>query len=180
MSKRIKYTKGPVGAVRIVEDFLPPPSQLVVKEDVEKVTISLSKRRGGAMSVSKSSQAAFEAITRLAPPSLRPICSALRLQILRIDPTATMLVWPRLKIASFGIGPKKYTHHYAYVAVYAKHINLGFYHGAMLSSVGVSLDGSGKNLRHLKLRTEKDAAAPYISKLLRAAVEERRRNAPAS
>jgi len=44
MSKRIKYTKGPVGAVRIVEDFLPPPSELVVKEDVEKVTISLSKR----------------------------------------------------------------------------------------------------------------------------------------
>jgi hypothetical protein len=44
MSKRIKYTKGPIGAVRIVEDFLPPPSELVVKEDVEKVTISLSKR----------------------------------------------------------------------------------------------------------------------------------------
>lgn len=44
MSKRIKYTKGPVGAVKIVEDFLPPPSELVVKEDVEKVTIALSKR----------------------------------------------------------------------------------------------------------------------------------------
>jgi predicted DNA binding CopG/RHH family protein len=28
----------------VVEDFLPPPSELVVKEDVEKVTISLSKR----------------------------------------------------------------------------------------------------------------------------------------
>lgn len=28
----------------MVEDFLPPPSELVVKEDVEKVTISLSKR----------------------------------------------------------------------------------------------------------------------------------------
>jgi hypothetical protein len=44
MSKRIKYTKGPVGAVRIVEDFLPPPSELVLREDMEKVTISLSKR----------------------------------------------------------------------------------------------------------------------------------------
>jgi hypothetical protein len=44
MSKRIKYTKGPVGPVKIVEDFLPAPSELVVKEDVEKVTISLSKR----------------------------------------------------------------------------------------------------------------------------------------
>jgi hypothetical protein len=44
MSKRIKYTKGPVGAIKIVEDFLPSPSELVLKEDVEKVTISLSKR----------------------------------------------------------------------------------------------------------------------------------------
>ncbi|MBX3696058.1 MAG: hypothetical protein KF790_12910 [Steroidobacteraceae bacterium] len=44
MSKRIKYTKGPAGAVKIVEDFLPPPSELVMKEDVEKVTIALSKR----------------------------------------------------------------------------------------------------------------------------------------
>lgn len=44
MSKRTKYTKGPIGEVRIVDDFLPPPSELVPKEDVEKVTIALSKR----------------------------------------------------------------------------------------------------------------------------------------
>jgi hypothetical protein len=30
--------------VKIVDDFLPPPSELAVKEDVEKVTIALSKR----------------------------------------------------------------------------------------------------------------------------------------
>lgn len=44
MTKRIKYSKGPIDEVRIVEDFLPPPSELVPKEDVEKVTIALSKR----------------------------------------------------------------------------------------------------------------------------------------
>jgi predicted DNA binding CopG/RHH family protein len=44
MNKRIKYTKGPIDEVRVVADFLPPPAELVVKEDVEKVTISLSKR----------------------------------------------------------------------------------------------------------------------------------------
>jgi predicted DNA binding CopG/RHH family protein len=27
----------------VVEDFLPPPSELVLKEDLEKVTIALSK-----------------------------------------------------------------------------------------------------------------------------------------
>jgi hypothetical protein len=44
MSKQIKYTKGPIGAVKIVDDFLPPPNELVAKEDVEKVTIALSRR----------------------------------------------------------------------------------------------------------------------------------------
>jgi len=44
MSKPIKYTKGPIGAVRVVDDFLPPPQELVAKEDVEKVMIALSKR----------------------------------------------------------------------------------------------------------------------------------------
>ena len=44
MSKPIKYTKGPIGDVKVVDDFLPPPHELVAKEDVEKVTIALSKR----------------------------------------------------------------------------------------------------------------------------------------
>jgi hypothetical protein len=44
MSKKIKYAKGPIGMIRVVEDFLPPPSQLVPREDVEKVTIALSRR----------------------------------------------------------------------------------------------------------------------------------------
>jgi hypothetical protein len=30
--------------LRVVDDFLPPPSELVFREDTEKVTIALSKR----------------------------------------------------------------------------------------------------------------------------------------
>ncbi|MGE0582615.1 MAG: CopG family transcriptional regulator [Steroidobacteraceae bacterium] len=30
--------------MKIVDDFLPPPGELVAKEEVEKVTIALSKR----------------------------------------------------------------------------------------------------------------------------------------
>jgi hypothetical protein len=44
MKRRIKYTNEPLGAVKIIDDFLPPPSELVPREDVEKVTISLSRR----------------------------------------------------------------------------------------------------------------------------------------
>jgi hypothetical protein len=44
MSKPIKYTNEPIGAVRAVPDFLPPPEELVFREEAVKVTIALSKR----------------------------------------------------------------------------------------------------------------------------------------
>lgn len=43
MKQRIKYTDENMGSVRVVEDFLPSPGQLALKEEKVKVTISLSK-----------------------------------------------------------------------------------------------------------------------------------------
>lgn len=43
-SKTAKYTKGEIGRVRVVEDFLPSPDELVPKEDQVKVTLQLSRR----------------------------------------------------------------------------------------------------------------------------------------
>jgi predicted DNA binding CopG/RHH family protein len=44
MKRTPKYTDERLGRLEVVEDFLPPPDQLVLKEDGVKVTISLSKR----------------------------------------------------------------------------------------------------------------------------------------
>jgi len=43
MKSKIKYSDEPMGELKIIEDFLPAPEQLVLKEDKVKVTISLSK-----------------------------------------------------------------------------------------------------------------------------------------
>jgi predicted DNA binding CopG/RHH family protein len=43
MKSKIKYTDEAMGNLEVVKDFLPPPDQLVLKEDRVKVTISLSK-----------------------------------------------------------------------------------------------------------------------------------------
>lgn len=37
------YSEGEIGDVRIVADFLPPPEQLVLREDNVKVTLTLSR-----------------------------------------------------------------------------------------------------------------------------------------
>ncbi len=44
MKRRTKYTDEPMGEVKVIKDFLPPPDQLVLREEKVKVTISLNKR----------------------------------------------------------------------------------------------------------------------------------------
>ena len=41
--RKAKYTKEPIGKIKIVEDFLPKPKDLVLKEETAKITISLTK-----------------------------------------------------------------------------------------------------------------------------------------
>ncbi|MFW5454846.1 CopG family transcriptional regulator [Thioalkalivibrio sulfidiphilus] len=43
MSAKTKYTDEPIGPVKVIPDFLPPPEELVFKEDTVKVTIALSR-----------------------------------------------------------------------------------------------------------------------------------------
>lgn len=43
MKRNINYTDEPTGKLKVVTDFLPPPDQLVLKEENVKVTITLKK-----------------------------------------------------------------------------------------------------------------------------------------
>jgi hypothetical protein len=102
------------------------------------------------------------------------VCKALRSLIASSHKGFVAVVWPRQKIASFGVGPKKMTEHYAYIAVQGSHVNLGFYHGASLPDPAKLLEGTGKELRHVKLRSVSDSKSPAIAALLREAIAERK------
>ncbi|MGZ9213931.1 MAG: CopG family transcriptional regulator [Candidatus Binatia bacterium] len=43
MKAKTKYTNEPLGRIRIIEDFLPPPAELAFSQQSIKVTIALSK-----------------------------------------------------------------------------------------------------------------------------------------
>ena len=43
MTTKIKYTEGPIGNIKVLNDFLPSPEELAFKEEQIKVTIGLSK-----------------------------------------------------------------------------------------------------------------------------------------
>lgn len=119
----------------------------------------------------------FDYILRSATPQLRPLCESLRRLIVSLHKDFVEVVWPRQKIASFGVGPKKMTEHYAYIAVLGSHVNLGFYHGAALTDPSGLLEGTGKNLRHVKLHDVASAKSPAITALLREAIADRKRYA---
>jgi hypothetical protein len=44
MKSKRKYLDEPLGRIKILSDFLPPPERLVLRDDGVKITISLSKR----------------------------------------------------------------------------------------------------------------------------------------
>jgi predicted DNA binding CopG/RHH family protein len=43
MRSRIRYTDEPMGELRVIKDFLPPPARLALKEENVKITIALKK-----------------------------------------------------------------------------------------------------------------------------------------
>src|SRR5258708_32463419 len=56
-----------------------------------------------------------------------------------------------------------------YIGVYAKHINLGFYWGARMDDPEGVLQGDGKQLRHIKIKSEADLGPPLIRDYLQRA-----------
>jgi predicted DNA binding CopG/RHH family protein len=41
--RKIHYTDEPIGELKIIDDFLPNPKDLILKEETSKITISLTK-----------------------------------------------------------------------------------------------------------------------------------------
>ena len=125
--------------------------------------------------MSDSSHGTFADVLATASATLRPLCEHLRATIHDLHPGCVEVVWPKQRIASFGVGPKKMTEHYCYLQVHAAHVNLGFYRGADLPDRERLLEGTGKALRHVKLVDVQAAKRGPVLELLRAAIAERTR-----
>ena len=66
-------------------------------------------------------------------------------------------------VACFGDAP------FAYVNVFTSHVNLGFFHGAALADPARLLQGSGRFMRHVKLKPGTATNALALKKLIDAA-----------
>jgi hypothetical protein len=66
---------------------------------------------------------------------------------------------------------------YAYIMPMRGYINLGFYQGAVLADPERLLEGTGKGLRHVKIRSLAEANRPSVRALVSAARAMRRSGA---
>lgn len=64
---------------------------------------------------------------------------------------------------------------FGYVGVFRAHASVGFFHGAELQDPTGLLEGSGKRMRHVKLKPGRDVDAPALEALIRAAYADIRR-----
>lgn len=58
---------------------------------------------------------------------------------------------------------------FGYVNAFKAHVNVGFFLGAELPDPGGLLEGTGKFMRHVKLRPEHDVDAPALRELVETA-----------
>lgn len=58
---------------------------------------------------------------------------------------------------------------FAYVNVFKSHTNVGFFYGAHLDDPAAMLEGSGRNMRHVKLRPGGEVDAAALRDLIQAA-----------
>ena len=103
----------------------------------------------------------------------RAAAEAARSLLRQLHPGVVEVIWPHQGTVGWGVGPKKMSEHYAYLAVHPAHVNLGFYRGVSLPDPAGLLAGTGKNMRHIRIDNAADVARPEIAELLKAARAER-------
>jgi hypothetical protein len=64
---------------------------------------------------------------------------------------------------------------FAYVDAFRAHVNVGFFFGAALDDPAGLLQGTGKRMRHVKLRPGKDVNAAALRELIASAYRDMRR-----
>jgi len=108
----------------------------------------------------------FDDVIAESSDEIQEIARTLRALIADVLPGVTEVPWANQKIAGYGVGPKKMSEHFSYIAPQTNHVNLGFMYGADLDDPDNLLEGTGKALRHIKIKTLDDVERPAVRDLV--------------
>ena len=116
----------------------------------------------------------FEDLLNMTEDSLKPVVIKLKEVILSLDPNACEVVRLGDRADTYGIGPKKMSEGHCYILPHKSWVNLGFYQGAHLEDPASLLEGTGKNMRHVKVKSLEMCDLPAVKTLIIDAISERR------
>ncbi|MEE9314978.1 MAG: hypothetical protein V3V02_10035 [Rhizobiaceae bacterium] len=102
------------------------------------------------------------------------IADDLRALIIGLHPDTVEVPRKNDKSVSFGFGEKKMSEAYCYLMPQTGYVNLGVYWGAEIDDPNSLLEGTGKKLRHVKVRDTETALSAKIAHLVYMAMEERK------
>lgn len=123
---------------------------------------------------SKARLGAFDDLLKEASSDVKAVAQKLR-EILFADlPEAIETVRLGDGAATYGPGPKKMTESHVYIMPKEAYVNLGFFHGSSLNDPDNLLEGTGKKMRHVKVRSLEEAEGPALRSLILEALAERK------
>ena len=64
---------------------------------------------------------------------------------------------------------------FGYVNIFKAHVNVGFFRGAEIADPHEILEGTGRLMRHVKLRPEEEVEADALTRLIKAAYADMKR-----
>lgn len=107
-------------------------------------------------------------------PKVRDNCLELRKLALELLPNSEEILFEGWKNVSYGTGDSRSDKDLIiYIAPFTDSVNLGFYRGTNLADNKKLLSGTGKLLRHLKIKSMSDYLLEDIKELIVEAKEER-------
>ena len=109
-------------------------------------------------------------------PDIRGLAQQVRALIASVAPDADESLKPGWKVIWYGFGTKM-PEQFAVVMPTKNHVGLGFTHGTELPDPAGKLEGTGKRMRHVTLRTAADVADPSVATMLRVQVALRKAGA---
>ncbi len=122
----------------------------------------------------------FDEIVTESSPRVRRLATRTRALIRDVMPDVVEVPWTRQRVVGYGVGPRKMSEHFCYIAFHKNHVNLGFNYGSELPDPEGLLQGPGKLLRHVKISSPEDLSNPALRRLLEVASTHRMPERPAS
>lgn len=97
--------------------------------------------------------------------------SDLRQYVLKLYPEANELLYHTHALTSVYTISEKLSDGFCMIPIYTNHLNLGFHKGTLLDDPQSLLQGTGKLIRHIPVKTTSDYTNKHVKTLIQTAIQ---------